>query len=161
MVLGVVGLGLIVPPLGELLERPFARLAGGRQRAEAGGFVLGLSLGLVFVPCAGPVLAAITVVSANHRFGVSACRADRGLRPRVAVPLLFFAVLGQRLAERMRLVRTRAAVARRVIGVVLVVTALVIGLNLTDGLQRAFPGTPTPFRATSRRTPRPSRPWPA
>ncbi len=30
--------------------------------------------------------------------------------------------------------------ARRVIGAVLVVTALVIGLNLTDGLQRAVPG---------------------
>jgi thiol-disulfide isomerase/thioredoxin len=31
-------------------------------------------------------------------------------------------------------------VARQVIGVVLVVTALLIGLNLTDGLQRALPG---------------------
>ena len=58
----------------------------------------------------------------------------------VAVPLLVFAVLGQRLAERMRSIRARAVVARRVIGAVLVVTALVIGLNLTDGLQRAVPG---------------------
>src|SRR6478609_2226237 len=32
-------------------------------------FLLGASLGLVFVPCAGPVLATITVLSAQHRVG--------------------------------------------------------------------------------------------
>ncbi|MGD0314277.1 MAG: cytochrome c biogenesis protein DipZ [Acidimicrobiales bacterium] len=140
VVLGLVGLGLIVPVVGEWLERPFARLARGRQHSEAGGFVLGLSLGLVFVPCAGPVLTAIAVVSANHRYGFSSILLTAAFALGVAVPLLIFAVLGQRLAERMRLVRARAALARRVIGAVLVVTALVIGLNLTDGLQRALPG---------------------
>src|SRR5258705_5448393 len=47
---------LLVPQIGLLLERPFARLT--RFRAGGGGFVLGASLGLVFVPCAWPVLAA-------------------------------------------------------------------------------------------------------
>ena len=139
-VLGVVGLGLIIPPLGDLLEVPFARLSRGRQRTEGGGFILGLSLGLVFVPCAGPVLAAITVVSATHRFGLSAFVLTAAFAVGVAVPLLVFAVLGQRLTARMRLVRSQAARLRRVVGVVLVVTALAIALNLTDGLQRALPG---------------------
>lgn len=140
VVLGLVGLGLIVPEVGEWLERPFTRLARGRQHSNAGGFVLGLSLGLVFVPCAGPVLTAITVVGAKHRYGFSSIVLTAAFAVGVAVPLLIFAVLGQRLAERMRSVRTRAVIARRVIGAVLVVTALVIGLNLTDGLQRAVPG---------------------
>ncbi len=140
VVLGVVGLGLIVPTVGEWLERPFARLAGGRQRSEAGGFVLGLSLGLIFVPCAGPVLAAIAVVSANHRYGLSSVLLTASFALGIAVPLGVFAVLGQRLAERMPSIRARAAIARRVIGAVLVATALVVGLNLTDGLQRAVPG---------------------
>src|SRR5437867_8652623 len=49
----VVAVTLLVPPLGALLERPLARLS--RLRAGGGGFLLGASLGLVFVPCAGPV----------------------------------------------------------------------------------------------------------
>ena len=53
---------LLVPRLGLLLERPFAGLT--RFRAGGGGFLLGASLGLVFVPCAGPVLAAISVQAA-------------------------------------------------------------------------------------------------
>jgi cytochrome c biogenesis protein CcdA/thiol-disulfide isomerase/thioredoxin len=140
VVLGLVGLGLIFPAIGDVLERPFIKLARGRQRSQGGGFVLGLSLGLVFVPCAGPVLAAITVVSATHRFGLSAFVLTFFFALGVAVPLLAFAVLGQRLAGHMGLVRTRASLARKVIGAVLIVTALVIGLNLTDGLQRALPG---------------------
>ena len=43
---------LIVPQFARWLERPFARLT--RFRAGGGGFLLGASLGLVFVPCAGP-----------------------------------------------------------------------------------------------------------
>ncbi len=140
IILGVVGLGLVVPALGDLLERPFARLARGHQRTDAGGFVLGLSLGLVFVPCAGPVLAAIAVVSANHRYGFSSIALTLAFTLGIAVPLLVFAVLGQRLAERMRLVRARAVVARKMIGVVLILSAVIIGLNVTDPLQRDVPG---------------------
>lgn len=113
VILGQVGLGLIVPAVGDLLERPFARLGAGRQHAEGGGFVLGLSLGLVFVPCAGPVLAAITVVSATHRFGFSAFLLTAAFAVGVAVPLLVFAILGQRLTGRLRLVRSQAAMVRR------------------------------------------------
>jgi cytochrome c biogenesis protein CcdA/thiol-disulfide isomerase/thioredoxin len=140
VVLGVVGLGLVVPTIGELLERPFAAMARGRQHGDAGGFVLGLSLGLVFVPCAGPVLAAIAVVGANHRYGVSSVVLTVAFALGIAVPLVIFAILGQRLAERMRLLRRRAAVVRQVIGAVLILTALAIGLNLTDGLQQSVPG---------------------
>jgi len=140
IVLGALGLGLIVPAIGEALEVPFARLGRGHQHTEGGGFVLGLSLGLVFVPCAGPVLAAITVVGAEHRFGLSALVLTVAFAMGVAVPLLVFALLGQRLAGHMRLVRTQAAVVRRVAGVILLLTALAIGFNLTAGLQRALPG---------------------
>ncbi|HEY6030814.1 MAG TPA: cytochrome c biogenesis protein CcdA, partial [Gaiellaceae bacterium] len=58
---------LLVPPLGRLAERPFLPLTRRRGGDLGGGFLLGASLGLVFVPCAGPVLAAVTVVAATQR----------------------------------------------------------------------------------------------
>ncbi len=141
-VLGVLGIGLVVPPIGDLLERPFARIAVGRPVAEGGGFVLGLSLGLVFVPCAGPVLAAITTVGGDHHIGWSAVILAAAFAVGVAIPLLFFALAGQYLATRMSAVRTHAALARRIVGAVLLVTAVVLALpgNLTDAFQRALPG---------------------
>jgi thiol-disulfide isomerase/thioredoxin len=58
----------------------------------------------------------------------------------VAVPLLLFALAGQFLASRMPVVRAHATTVRRVTGAVLMVTAVVLALNLADGLQRAVPG---------------------
>src|SRR6187455_2363262 len=64
---------LVFPRFGVLVERPFAALS---RRAPGddlgGGFLLGASLGLVFVPCGGPVLAAITVVGATQDVGARA-----------------------------------------------------------------------------------------
>src|ERR671929_5618 len=47
---------LIVPQLAHVLERPLLFLTRRRAGETGSGFVLGLSLGLVFVPCGGPVL---------------------------------------------------------------------------------------------------------
>ena len=63
----LVGLGLLVPAIGHVLERPFARL-GGRGPVRGGSaFLFGATFGLAFVPCAGPVLATITVLAATRQ----------------------------------------------------------------------------------------------
>lgn len=139
-VLALLGIGLVVPRIGDLMERPFTRLSVGRPITEGGGLVLGLSLGLVFVPCAGPVLAAVTFVGNTHHVGWSAVLLTAAFAVGVAVPLLLFALGGQYLTGRMPALRTRAATVRRIIGVVLLATAVVLSLNLTDGIQRALPG---------------------
>ena len=139
-VLALLGLGLLVPSVGDQLERPFTRVTAGRAMTEGGGFVLGLSLGLVFVPCAGPVLAAVAEVGARHHIGWSAVFLTAAFAVGVAIPLLVFALAGRHLATRMPSVRNRAATVRRAVGAVLVATALVLALGLTDGLQRAVPG---------------------
>ncbi len=84
----LVGLGYLVPPLGTLLERPFARIGGRQPNGRAGGFVLGLAVGVVYVPCAGPVLAAIAVVGATHRVGLTAVVLTAAFAAGTAVPLL-------------------------------------------------------------------------
>src|SRR5918996_3099101 len=67
----LVGLSLLWPRLGHLLERPFRSL-GRRAPGGVGGFALGVSLGLLFTPCAGPVIAAIAVLAASERLSLDA-----------------------------------------------------------------------------------------
>ena len=64
--LTAIGLGLIFPRFEELLEKPFVRIPQLQLSQGRSGFGLGLALGVLYVPCAGPVLAAIVVAGATE-----------------------------------------------------------------------------------------------
>jgi cytochrome c biogenesis protein CcdA/thiol-disulfide isomerase/thioredoxin len=145
----VVGLGYLIPPLGALLERPFARLGTRRPSGRAGGFVLGLALGVLYVPCAGPILAAITVAGATHRVGLTAVILTAAFAVGTAIPLLAVGVAGGQLTGRLGAIRRQAPWVRRVGGGVLVVMAVAIAFNVFDGLQRDVPGYSTALQGSA------------
>ncbi len=140
VILFAVGLGMLIPKLGELLERPFARLPKRSVNREGSAFVLGLGLGLLFVPCAGPVLTAITVVSASGQIGWPVVILTLAFATGAALPLLAFALAGEQVSQRVRSFRGHANRVRQISGVVLIVMAILLAFNVTDRLQRALPG---------------------
>ena len=91
----LIGVGLIVPRFEQLLEKPFPWIPQRRgvERARS-GFGVGLALGAVFVPCAGPVLAAIIVAGSTGRIGIDTVLLTVSFAIGVAIPLLFFALAG-------------------------------------------------------------------
>ena len=111
-VLVVVGVAMMFPRVQDLLERPFARIPQRRVGRQHGGFALGLALGAVYVPCAGPVLAAITVAGATGRIGPATVALTVAFGIGTAIPLLGFALAGRRVAERVRAFRTRQRAVR-------------------------------------------------
>ena len=141
--LGLLAVGLLVPAVGEVIERPFSRLGSSRYATEGGGFVLGLSLGLVFVPCAGPVLTAISVAAAHHRVGFTSLLVTVFYAAGVTVPLLVLAVVAQRATTSWTSLRRHLPTVRRVAGAVLAVTTLAIAFNWLGALQRDVPGYTT------------------
>ena len=150
MLLAVVGLGYLIPPLGALLERPFARVGTRRPSGRAGGFVLGLAVGVLYVPCAGPVLAAIAVVGATHRVGLTAVILTAAFAVGTAVPLLAVAAAGGQLTSRIGAIRRRAPQIRRVGGAVLIVFAVLIATDVLAGLQRDIPGYTTALQGSAK-----------
>ena len=143
VVLVVIGLSLLIPRLADLLARPFERLPQRRVDPDSNGIVLGLGLGLLYVPCAGPVLATIAVVGATHHVGLGAVLLTISFGIGAGVPLLAIAVAGDAIVRRTGILRQRARAVRLTGGVVMILAAAVIGLNLTDGLQRHVPGYTT------------------
>ncbi len=136
----LLAVGLMISVVGEWIERPFMRLGASRYADSGGGFVLGLSLGLVFVPCAGPVLAAISAAAANHRFSPSSFLVTLFYAVGASLPLLIFAIVAQRATTSWTKLRTKLPIIRRTAGAVLLVTTLAIAFGLLDPLQRAVPG---------------------
>ena len=138
--LGLIGLGLCIPSLGEVVARPFARVRIPTLSGERSGFVIGLGLGAVFVPCAGPVLTAISVVAATHHVGFESVLLTLCFFLGAAIPLLAIAFAGGVLVARVRALRQRAPLIRVVGGIVLIAMAAVLATNVASGLQRVVPG---------------------
>jgi cytochrome c biogenesis protein CcdA/thiol-disulfide isomerase/thioredoxin len=145
----VVGLGYLIPPLGMLIERPFARVGTRQPSGRAGGFVLGLAVGVLYVPCAGPVLAAIAVVGATHRVGLTAVILTAAFAVGTSVPLLAVAAAGGQLTARIGAIRRQAPQIRRVGGAVLIVFAVLIASDVLSGLQRDIPGYTTALQGSA------------
>ena len=135
----LVGLGLLVPPLGHLMERPFYRFPQRALGTGRNGFLLGIALGAVFVPCAGPVLAAITVAGATGHIGLRTVGLTLGFAVGTAIPLLAFALAGRGMSQRLGAFRRHQGAFRTVSGVVVIVLAVALTFNLSDLIQRDIP----------------------
>jgi cytochrome c biogenesis protein CcdA/thiol-disulfide isomerase/thioredoxin len=137
--LTVIGIGLIFPRFEEILEKPFARIPQFNTGEGRNGFGLGLALGVLFVPCAGPVLAAIVLAGATGTIGVGTIALTVSFAIGTAIPLLVFALAGQRVAERIGAFRRRQRQVRIAGGIVMLVFAIAIAFNLPATLQRLVP----------------------
>ncbi len=138
VVVGLVGVALLWPRLGELLERPFARLSRRRPGDLGGGFLLGLSLGLVFTPCAGPVIAAIATVAATQGVSFEAVIVTLAYAFGAGLVLLGLAFAGRRGLALPRF-RRAAPTIRRVLGGLVVATAILMALGVDTSLRTRVP----------------------
>jgi cytochrome c biogenesis protein CcdA/thiol-disulfide isomerase/thioredoxin len=139
VVLILIGVGLIFPPFQHILEKPFSKIPQRNVGTERGGFVLGFALGAVYVPCAGPVLAAITVAGSTGRIGWDTVVLTLTFAIGAALPLLIFALAGRRVAERVKAFRRRQKTIRIVGGVVMIALSVSLIFNLPQYLQRIIP----------------------
>jgi len=129
-VLLVFGLVLLMPGLAARLEAPLSRLARFGPRTTGDGFASGLlvgaALGFVYTPCASPILAAVISVGAASGRTVTIALAYAGGS---AVVLLALMLGGRRLFDRVRRAG-RGPALQRVLGVIMIATALAIVANL-------------------------------
>ncbi|WP_308220616.1 cytochrome c biogenesis protein DipZ [Humibacter sp. RRB41] len=138
-VLLLIGVGLIVPRFEAILEKPFSWIPQRNVGTNRGGFVLGIALGAVYVPCAGPVLAAITVAGSTGRIGPETIVLTLTFAIGAAIPLLIFALAGRGVANRVRSFRKYQKGIRLTGGVLMIALAVALALNLPQLLQTLVP----------------------
>lgn len=139
VVLIIIGVGLIVPKFQHLIEKPFSLIPQKHVGTDRNGFLLGFALGAVYVPCAGPVLAAITVAGSTGKIGVDTIVLTVSFALGAAIPLLIFALAGRAITERIKSFRKRQNGIRITGGVVMIALAVGLIFNVPQLLQRLVP----------------------
>jgi cytochrome c biogenesis protein CcdA/thiol-disulfide isomerase/thioredoxin len=129
----VVAAVLLVPQVALLLERALAGFSRLRPANAGGGYFLGVTLGLVFVPCAGPFLGAISTAAAKENFGLRTIVAALSYSVGAAIPMLIIAFGGREAAGR---IRARAAQVRTVSGVLVAAVAIALVFHEEERLTK-------------------------
>lgn len=131
----IFGLVMVIP----WLEERFATLTGGlADKAQSvdlnkndtvlGGLLMGALIGLIWTPCAGPLLAAALLQVIQADTNVSAIVSIFAFALGAGVPMLIIALSGQHLTQQIRALSRHATAIRRVMGVVIIGFAL-LGLS--------------------------------
>jgi cytochrome c biogenesis protein CcdA/thiol-disulfide isomerase/thioredoxin len=132
VVLGVAGLVLVVPGAAARVEALLTRVAP-RAPVRAGGdgfasgVLLGLSLGLVYAPCAGPILAGVITVSASQDFTAGRLAVAFAYSAGSAVVLYGLMLGGRRLTAPLA---RRSGAFQQAMGVVMLLVAILLATEL-------------------------------
>ncbi len=138
IVLAGFGITLLIPSVSARIEAyasrlPVSPIVRGRD-GFVSGFVLGGSLGFVYAPCAGPILAAVITVSAAQDFTVGRLAVAFAYGIGSAVVLYALMLGGRRLSDHLSAYRGRV---QTVMGVVMISIAALMFANLDIKFENA------------------------
>ncbi len=141
VVLIVFGVVMLVPDLAARIQAPLSRLAQFGPKTRGSGFWSGLgvggALGFVCAPCAGPILAAVTSVSASSGASARIVAVALAYSVGLGAMLLLYAVGGRFVIERLRR-SLRGHIVERALGVILLATGVAMAANLDVRFEEAL-----------------------
>ncbi|MBN2736376.1 MAG: sulfite exporter TauE/SafE family protein [Spirochaetales bacterium] len=138
----IFGLIMVVPPLKMLFSQFVSRMLAKRKTSAkkdarqgfGSGLTLGISLGLVWTPCVGPIMASVITLSltANVDFGSVIITIAYSLG--TAIPLFLIMQGGRGLLKRFPFFTRHSEKIQKIFGILMIVTAI----TLVTGLDRRF-----------------------
>jgi len=145
MVIALLGFIMIIPYLSvrfEVFVSKLANIFGQNTKNQANeflpGFIIGLSLGIVWSPCAGPILAAIATLAATGKVSLEVILITLSYVIGAGIPLFAFAYGGQQFITRARWLNTYTGKIQQLFGIVMIVMAILIYTNQDQAIQLAL-----------------------
>jgi cytochrome c biogenesis protein CcdA/thiol-disulfide isomerase/thioredoxin len=135
------GLVMLIPDVAARVQAPLSRLARFGPKTRGDGFWSGLgvggALGFVCAPCAGPILAAVTSVSASSGPTARVIGVAIAYAVGLSAVLLLWSLGGRAVADRVRR-SLRGHVVERTLGAVLLATGVAMVFNVDVRFEEAL-----------------------
>ncbi|MBI4062443.1 cytochrome c biogenesis protein DipZ [Candidatus Gottesmanbacteria bacterium] len=128
------GLSLLIPKFQSIFERLATKLTSlvpkNNQRQDFGGGVLiGVSLGLVWTPCVGPILASVISLALTGTVTTTAFFITLAYSIGTAIPMLAIIWGGRQLLQKVPWLVASTGKIQKAFGVLMILTALAIATN--------------------------------
>lgn len=134
------GLSLVIPKIQVQLEKILSALAQrGQVRTQGDGFLSGIpvgaSLGLVWAPCVGPILASVITLAATSSVSFATVLITLAYTFGTAIPMLVITYSGRYILVKVPWLQSRGRQIQQGFGVIMVLTALGIAFNVDRSFQ--------------------------
>lgn len=140
----IFGLVMLFPSLSDRFARMTTPLANLGQNIQptttesgfVGGFIYGIALGLLWTPCAGPILAAITTLVATQSITLGTVSITLAYSIGAGLPMFFIAYGGSKIVQSSRFLSQHSEGLRQFFGGLMVLTSIAIALHWDTILQQ-------------------------
>lgn len=136
----VLGFSLILPQWQKWSEKIFSLFANRIPQPQnthgfGGGVLLGISLGLIWTPCVGPILASVISLALTGTVQFETFLITLAYSLGTALPLFLIIAGGQHMLTRFQNIRPYSQVLQKIFGGVMIGTALIIALQIDRAVQ--------------------------
>ncbi len=133
VIISTFALTMIVPQLHLIYERVMSRVLRTRKTSQkngfTGGFLTGVSLGLIWTPCVGPIMASVITLAVSQQVDGGAVLIIAAYSLGTAIPMFAVMVGGRKLLNRFPRLSAKGAGIQRVFGVIMLIAALMIAVG--------------------------------
>lgn len=155
VMIGLFGMSLLIPKTQVILESLFSSLSKyipkKQRQGFGGGVLLGISLGLIWTPCVGPILASVIALALTGTVSGIAVVITLAYATGTAIPMLLIMYGSKGLMAKMPVLRQNSAKIQKVFGIVMIGVAVAIFLGWDRQFQTwildRFPGYGTGLTA--------------
>lgn len=137
ILLGLFGLVLLSEKLSGIFNNATLRFANAGSAAIAnakdgfgGGIVIGMLIGLIWTPCAGPILATVLVQIIRQESDISALFLVASFAFGAGVPMLIIALMGRKAMTKLSFFATHAHTIRKIFGVIILLSVAFIASGI-------------------------------
>jgi len=142
IIIGLLGVSMMIPSLGTMFENfvnqllsPFQNKLKKQGTGFGAGYTTGFSIGLVWAPCAGPILATIATLAATQAVDTKVILVTLAYVIGLGIPLFLFSLMGSKVFSKMRQVNKYTGIVQQVFGFIMIVAALLIYTNYDKVIQ--------------------------
>jgi len=142
VIIGLFGLSLVLPQAQKLIEKGFSILQSKLQFNNAnktgfsGGILIGMSLGLLWTPCVGPILASVISLALTGSVTGSAALITFAYALGTAIPMFLIIRGGQKILTNNQWLLKHTEYIQQFFGVIMIITALAIYFNVDRSFQQ-------------------------